>query len=275
MILFFPEWRSYFMEKENLNLEESSSNIDKSVGIINLASVILPIVIIIFKIATLYFFKDIEAIGDFIEIFFTFIFMIIIIICFWILYNYHDQQKKNGNETIEIPEQLKSSYKPSVVKDAEANLDYIGSVKLLLDHGFKELIGQLFSTIIAVVGLWIPDSFSGNSNKLILISLYFAITLFMFMIVSYLLKKIISRPFKASDFTIVGSCILTSSTATVGLFLFQLVFLCKDEGGWLVFIGAYLVLIVVISINSLFANKHINKVEELKCKAKGANKRLS
>ncbi len=263
------------MERENFNFEESSSNIDKLVGILNIASVILPIVIIFLKIVTLYFVKDIEDIGDIIELLFTFIFMIIIIICFRILYNYHDQQKKNGNENIEIPEQLKSSYKPSVVKDAEENLDYIGSVKLLLDHGFKEFTGQLFSTIIAVVGLWIPDSLSGNGSKLILISLYFAITLIIFAIVSYLLEKEISRPFKASDFARVGFCIITSVVATVGLFFFQLVFLFGDEEWWIAFIGVYSVLMVIIAIISCSANGHINKVEKLKCKAKAANNRLS
>ena len=177
------------MERENFNFEEPSSYIDKLVGILNITSVILPIAIILLKILTLCFVKDIEDIGDGIELSCTFIFMFIITICFLILYHYHDQQKKNGNETMEIPEQLKRTYKPSVVKDAEENFDYIGSVKLLLDHGFKEFIGQLFSTIIAVVGLWIPDSLSGNGSKLFLISSYFAITLIIFVIISILLEK--------------------------------------------------------------------------------------
>lgn len=263
------------MERENFNFEEPSSYIDKLVGILNITSVILPIAIILLKIVTLCFVKDIEDIGDRIELSCTFIFMFIITICFLILYHYHDQQKKNGNETMEIPEQLKRTYKPSVVKDAEENFDYIGSVELLLDHGFKEFIGQLFSTIIAVVGLWIPDSLSGNGSKLFLISSYFAITLIIFVIISILLEKEISRPFKASDFAGVGFCIITSCLATVGLFFFQLVFLFGDENWWKTFIGGYSVIMVVIAISSLFANKHINKVEELKCKAKGANKRLS
>lgn len=266
------------MERENFNFEESSSNIDTFVRRLNIASVILPIVIILFKIATLYFVKDIEDIGDNIELGCTFAFMIVIIRYFKKLYNYHDRLK-NRNESIEIPEQFKSSYSNSVVKDAEANLDYIESVKLLLDHGFKELIGQLFTTIIAVVGLWIPDSLSGNRNKLILTSLYFAITLLIFRIVSYLLEKEISRPFKASDFARVGFCIFTSGLATIGLFFFQLVFLFNDEGWWILFIGFYSIFMVGIYIASHLVKSHINKVVILKCKAKAkakaANNRLS
>lgn len=275
MIIFLLEWRSYFMERENFNFEESSSNIDTLVRRLNIASVILPIAIILFKIATLYFVKDIEDIGDIIELGCTFAFMIVIIRYFYKLYNYHDQQKKNGNEAIEIPEQLKRTYKPSVVKDAEENFDYIGSVKLLLDHGFKEFTGQLFATIIAVVGLWIPDSLSENGSKLILISLYFATTLIIFAIVSYLLEKEISRPFKASDFARVGFCIFTSGLATIGLFFFQLVFLFNDEGWWIVFIGFYSIFMVGIYITSHLAKSHINKVEMLKCQVNDANNSLN
>lgn len=263
------------MERENFNFEESSSNIDTLVRRLNIASVILPIAIILFKIATLYFVKDIEDIGDIIELGCTFAFMIVIIRYFYKLYNYHDQQKKNGNEAIEIPEQLKRTYKPSVVKDAEENFDYIGSVKLLLDHGFKEFTGQLFATIIAVVGLWIPDSLSENGSKLILISLYFATTLIIFAIVSYLLEKEISRPFKASDFARVGFCIFTSGLATIGLFFFQLVFLFNDEGWWIVFIGFYSIFMVGIYITSHLAKSHINKVEMLKCQVNDANNSLN
>lgn len=264
------------MERENSKFKEASEEIDSLVKSVNNLSAILPILIILVKIAVLYFANSlVEGIGDIIELIITSIFGGFIVRCFYELNKFHDQYSKSSCETLVIPEQLRNTYDDSVVKDAEANLDYIGSVKLLLDHGFKELIGQLFSTIIAVVGLWIPDSLSGNRSKLNLILFYFAITLPIFGIVSSFLKKIISRTLEVSDFAKVGFCFFISGVATIGLFVFEFVFFLNDEVWWKAFISVYFVVMVVIGISSLFANKHINKVEELKCKAKGANKRLS
>ena len=275
MIIFLLEWRSYFMERENFNFEESSSDIDKLVKWVNILSAILPISIISGKIAVLYIVKTREGIGDIVELVITLLFAAIIVFSSIKLYNFHDQYSKSSYENLEIPEQIRNNYKDSVVKDVEKKPDYIGSVNLLLNHGFKELIGQMFSTIIAVVGLWIPDSLSKNGNKLYLILSYFILTLCIFYFVSQLLKKVTSRPIEAQDFARVGFCIFTSIISLGALFFFELVFLFKDEWLWIGFILFYFLLIVYVYSASRRSYKHIDIVETLYNQIKDDNDKLS
>lgn len=263
------------MERENFNFEESSSDIDKLVKWVNILSAILPISIISGKIAVLYIVKTREGIGDIVELVITLLFAAIIVFSSIKLYNFHDQYSKSSYENLEIPEQIRNNYKDSVVKDVEKKPDYIGSVNLLLNHGFKELIGQMFSTIIAVVGLWIPDSLSKNGNKLYLILSYFILTLCIFYLVSQLLKKVTSRPIEAQDFARVGFCIFTSIISMGALFFFELVFLFKDEWLWIGFILFYFLLIVYVYSASRRSYKHIDIVEKLYNQIKHDNDNLS
>lgn len=262
------------MERENLDFEESSGEINNLVRRVNLLSVILPILIISGKIAVLYIVKTREGIGDIIELVITLCFAAIIVHSSFKLYQFHDQYSKSSYENLVIPEQIRNNYKDSVVKDVEKKPDYIGSVELLLDHGFKELIGQMFSTIIAVVGLWIPDSLSKNGNKLLLIITYFILTICIFCLVNYLLKKITSSTIEAQDFARVGFCIFTSMISMGALFFFELVFLLKDERWWIVFILFYIFLIILVFSVSGLSYLRIDKVEKLYNQIKNGNDNL-
>ena len=275
MIVCLLEWRFYFMERENFDFGESSGKIDKLVKWVNILSAILPILIIFVKIAVLYFVKTREGIGDKIELVITFFFALIIIISSIMLYHFHDKYSKSSYEILEIPEQIRNTHNNSVVKDVEKKPDYIGSVNLLLNHGFKDLIGQMFSTIIAVVGLWIPDSLSKNGNKIALIFSYFILTLCIFYLVNHLLKKVTSIPIEAQDFARVGFCIFTSIISMGALFFFEFVFLFKDEGWWIGFILSYLFFIFLVFFASCLSYLRIDKDEKLYNQIKFDNDNLS
>lgn len=263
------------MERENSKFKEASEEIDSLVRSVNNLSAILPILIIFVKIAVLYFAKPREGIGDSIELIITSFFGGFIVRAFFDLNKFHDQYSKSSYETLVIPEQIRNSYDDSIVKEVEKKPDYIGSVKLLLEHGFKDLIGQIFSTIIAVAGLWVPDSLTKNSDRLALIFSYFILTLIIFYLVSLLLKKVTSRPIEAQDFARVGFCIFTSMISMGALFFFQLVFLFKDERLWIGFILFYFLLIVYVYSASRRSYKQIDKVEKLYNQIKHDNDNLS
>ena len=263
------------MERGNFDFGESSKTIDGLVKWVNILSAILPILVILGKIAVLYLFKTREGIGDKIELAITFILAFIIIISSILLYYFHDKYSKSSYENLEIPEQIRNTYNDSVVKDVEKKPDYIGSVNLLLNHGFKELIEQMFSTIIAVVGLWIPDSLSKNENKLALITPYFVLTICIFIAVRHFLKKITSSTVEAQDFARVGFCIFTSIISIGALFFFECVFLFKDEGWWIGFILSYLFLICLVSFASCLSYWRIDEVEKLYNQIKFDNDNLS
>lgn len=259
------------MERENSKFKEASEEIDSLVRTVNNLSAILPILIIFVKIAVLYFANLREGIGDNIELIITSFFGGFIVRAFFDLNKFHDQYSKRSCETLVIPEQIRNSYDDSIVKEVEKKPDYIGSVKLLLEHGFKDLIGQIFSTIIAVAGLWVPDSLTKNSDRLALIFSYFVLTVIIFCIVSCLLNKITSRPIQAQDFAGVGFCIFTSIISIGALFFFEFVFFLDDARWWEAFIIFYVIFIVVVIVGSCKSKRRIPIVEKLYYQIKNDN----
>lgn len=251
------------METENLSYNNSNDEIANFEQIVKIISKLLPIVVIVTKIFVLLLVKDSEGLGDKIEIFITTVFFGLLFYSFWKII---DLENKNPFERIEIPQNVKKYYNDRIIEYAEKEQSYIGVVKIFLKHDFKELTGQLFSTIIAIVGLWIPDTLSESRNELYFIIYYLIVTLFLQWRVSRNLAYVTNGPIVLSDYARLIFCGFANLFASFALIFLELFIFFKDKNFWIVHAVIYISAIVFITIYFFIFKIRLMKAEKVKIK---------
>lgn len=258
------------METENLSNNNSSDEIANFDYKVKLISKLLPIGVIVTKICVLLFVKDSKGLGDKIEIFITTVFFGLLLYSFWKLNNL---QEENPFERIEIPQNVKKYYNDKIIEYAEKEQKYVGVVKIFLKHDFKELTGQIFSTIIAVVGLWIPETLSDSRNKIFFIISYLIITLFLQWRVSLNLAYVTNGPIKISDYARLAFCSFANLLASFALIFFEVFIFLKDDKFLIAHVAIYILCIVVMTIKCF--RLKIEMMEAEKVTIKGEFKSLT